>query len=65
MHVAVDVREEGLVSGAQVVEPGLTIGREYEAVLRALAIAGEADIAVDALPGQRVAFGVAERALLW
>ena len=61
---AVDMVEEVEVAGAQVVETGFTIGREGEAVLRALAVAGEQRGAFAALAGERVALGIAERSLL-
>jgi hypothetical protein len=51
------VGEEGLVAGAEVVEAGLAVRREDEAVLRALAVAGEADGALAAVAGEGVALG--------
>ena len=56
VHRWIDVREEGLVACAQVVQPGLAIRRREEAVFRALAVAREADRAVTAILRQRVAF---------
>ena len=47
----IDVVEERLVAGAQVVQPGLAVGRRDEAVLRALAVAGEANVALAAVAG--------------
>ena len=49
--------EEGLVAGAEVVEPGLAVGGEGEPVLRALAVAREAHVAVAAVRRQGVALG--------
>ena len=46
LHVGIDVPEEVLVAGAQVVEAVLSIGRAEEPVARALAVAGEADLAI-------------------
>ena len=57
--------EEGLVPGAQVVEPGLTVGRLDEAVLGAAAVAGEPDVARAAVGGQGVALVEPEAALLF
>ncbi len=41
LHRRSDVSKEGLVAGAQVVEPVLAVGCLDEAVARALAVAGE------------------------
>src|SRR4051794_5713502 len=46
LHVRVDVVEEALVGGAEVVEALFAGGGADEAVLGALAVAGEADLAV-------------------
>jgi hypothetical protein len=48
------VVDEGLVAGAEVVEARLAVGRGDEAVLGAAAMAGEADIALEAVARQRV-----------
>ena len=40
-HAPVGVREEDLQPGAEPVEAGLAVGREQQAVLGALAVAGE------------------------
>ena len=54
-HGSGDVPEEGLVAGAQVVQPGLAVGVVVEAVLGAAAVAGEAHVALPAEARQRVA----------
>ncbi len=56
--------EERLVAGAQVIQPGLAIGRECEPVARALAVAGETHLTLPTVPRQRVALGLAEGSLL-
>ena len=63
-HESVDVGEEGLVARAEVVEAGVAVGCEGEAVLGALAVACEPHVALAAVAGQGVALGVAERTLL-
>ena len=50
-HRLADVVEEQFEAGAQVVEAGVAVGRRREAVLRTSAVAGEAQIAVQAVPG--------------
>ena len=60
----VRVGEERLEPGAEPVEAGLAVGREQEAVLGALAVAGEEVLAGAAEGGQRVLLGLPERALL-
>ena len=59
-HRLVDVMEEGQVSVAKVVEPGLTVGGPDEAVLGAAAVAGEAHVALPALAGELVALVISE-----
>src|SRR5262252_561441 len=54
-HRRVDVVEEVLVAGAEVVEARLAVGRLHEAVLRAAAVAGEADVALETVARQRLA----------
>ncbi len=63
-HRGRDVVEERLVAGAQVVEPGLAVGRRREAVLGAATVAREADVALEAVARQRVALVQPELALL-
>ena len=60
LHCGVDVPEEFLVGGAEVVESPLAVGCPGEAVLWALPIAGESHFAVAAVLWQPVALGVAE-----
>jgi hypothetical protein len=45
------VVEELLEAGTEVVEAGLAVGGLDEPVLRALPVAGEPDVAVQAVPG--------------
>ncbi len=59
-HVGIDVGEEGFVGGAEVVEAGVAVGGEDEAVLGAFAVAGEADFAVTAVFWEGVGFVVAK-----
>ncbi len=63
-HRSLRVREERLEPGAEPVEAGLTVGREQQAVLWALAVAGEEVLARAAEGGQRLLLGLPERALL-
>src|SRR5213078_478549 len=63
-HRPVDVVEKRLVAGAEVVEAGVAVGRLDEAVLRAAAVAGEAHVALEAEPRQRVALVEPEPLLL-
>lgn len=63
-HEAVDVGEEGLVPRTQVVQPGLPARCEGEAVLRALAVTGEANGAFLAVLGKRAALRITEGPLL-
>src|SRR5580765_8493908 len=51
-------------AGAQVVEPGVAVGGGDEAVLRAAAVAGEADVAVEAVLRERVPLVEPELALM-
>ena len=60
----IDVVEEPLVAGAEVVESRFAVGRESEAMLGTLAVAGEANFALATILGQRITFGVAELHLL-
>ena len=60
----VDVVEERLEAGAEVVEAGIAVGRSDEAVLGAAAVAGEADVAVEAELRQGVALVEPELPLL-
>ncbi len=54
LHRPVDVHEEGLVAGAEVVELGVPILGDENAVLRTRAVADETSLAVAALFGQRM-----------
>lgn len=63
-HRPVDVMEERLVAGTEVVQAGFAIGRGGETVRGAPAVAGEPDVAAAAVAGQRVTLGVAEGLLL-
>jgi hypothetical protein len=60
----VDVVEEVLIARAEVVEPRLALRCRDEAVLRATAVAGEADVAVEAVLRQRLALVESELPLL-
>ena len=62
-HRPLRVREERLEPGAEPVEAGLTVGRQQDAVLGALAVAGEEVVAGAAEGGQCLFFGPPERAL--
>ena len=64
LHAPVGVREEVLQPLAQVVQTRLAVGREQDAVLGALAVAGEQELALAAVARQRVALRLAERPLL-
>jgi len=55
--------EEVLVSGAEVVEAVLAVGRGYEAIAWAAAMTGEPDLTVPAILRECVAFCVSERSL--
>src|SRR5690606_38605790 len=59
-HRTVDVVEERLEAGAQVVEARFTVRSGVEAVLGAAAVAGEADVAVEAVSRQGVVLVLAE-----
>ncbi len=63
-HRPVDVVEERLEAGAQVVEAGIAVRRRDEPVLRAAAVARETHVALEAVLRQRVAFVEPELALL-
>jgi len=63
-HRLADVAEEVLVAGAQVMLAGLTVGGGGEPVLGAASLAGEPDVAVQAVPGQGVVLVLPELALL-
>ena len=56
--------EERLEPGAEPVEAGLAVGRQQDAVLGALAVAGEEVLAGAAEGGQRLLLGAPEGALL-
>ena len=58
------VGEERLEPGAEPVQAGLAVGRQQDAVLGALAVAGEEVLAGAAEGGQRLLLGPAEGALL-
>ena len=60
LHRGVDVFEEFLVGWAQVVEAPFAVRRPGEAMLGALAVAGETNTAIAAILWQAVALGVAE-----
>lgn len=60
LHCRVDVPEEFLVAGAEIVEPPFAVGRPGESVLGALAVASEADTAISAVLRERIALGVSE-----
>jgi len=62
-HGTVNMREEGLVPRAEVVESRFAIRRDRDTVLGATAVADEAYFAVAALLGERVAFGLPKRLL--
>src|SRR3954468_22999766 len=63
-HRAVDMMEERLEARAEIVQARVTGGRLDEAVFRAAAVAGETDVAVEAVLGQRVSLGLTELNLL-
>ena len=63
-HRPVDVVEERLEAWTQVVQAGFPVRRRDEAVLRATAVAGEADVALEAVPRQGVALVEPELPLL-
>src|SRR3990172_5461448 len=63
-HVWIDVLEESLVPRAEIVQAGLAFGSPNEAVLGALSIAGESDLAFTAIARQRVEFVLPELVLL-
>ena len=47
LHRLVNVAEEGLIAGTQIVEPGLAFRRGDEAILGTATVAREADVAPD------------------
>ena len=59
-HRSADAVEEGLIARAEVVEAFLTVRGRDEAVFGALAVAGEADLALQAVVRERVGLGPAE-----
>jgi hypothetical protein len=63
-HVGVDVFEEELVACAEVIQSGLAVGGQDEAMLGALAVAGKAHVALTAIARQGVAFVEAKAVLL-
>ena len=63
LHVGIDVFEEQLVAGTQIIEPPLTVRRSCESVLRAFAVAGEPHFALPAIARQGVALVLSEPAL--
>src|SRR6516162_8387471 len=64
-HRGPDMAEERLVTGTQVVQARLTVGRAGEPVHGTAAVAGETHVAPAAEPGKGIAFGRAERYLTW
>src|SRR5215475_14225563 len=64
LHGAIDMTEEGLVSGTEVVQALFAVRREQEAIARTLAITGESHFAFPAIPWKAVTFGIAKIALL-
>ena len=64
LHREIDVVEERLEPGAQVVQPRLTIRRHDEAILRTFAVTGEAHVAFPAVTRQRIPLVLAEFELL-
>src|SRR5262249_2603148 len=64
LHVRVDVAKERLVARAQVIQSFFAIRGTREAMLRTLAVAGEAHVALAAVSRQRSVFGLTEVALL-
>ena len=63
-HRTVDMVEEGLVSGAEIVETLRAVRGGDEPVLWALAVAGEADIAIKTIPRKASALLLSEEPLL-
>src|SRR5919202_2670508 len=59
-HRPVDMGEEGLEPGAQIVQAGLAVGCVEYAVLGAAAVADEANFTLTAVARQRLALGEAE-----
>lgn len=64
LHVGIDVLEKQLVSRAEIIQAFLPIRRTEEAVLRALTVAGKANLAFAAVFWERIPFILAELALL-
>lgn len=63
-HVRVDMTEEHLIAGAQIVQAGFAVGRFGEPMFGALAIAGEPDVAFAAVTREGRFLGFAEGTLL-
>src|SRR3954447_8811259 len=63
-HRAVDMVEERLEPRAQIVQAGVAGRRLDEAILRAAPVAGETDVALEAVLGQRVSLPLTELNLL-
>ena len=63
-HRKINMVEEQLETGTQVIKPRIAVGGHEEAVLRALAVAGKAHVAFAAEIRQRVALVQAELQLL-
>ena len=64
LHRGVDMVEEELVAGTQVVEPGLASRGRDEPVTRALTVAGEQNVTIPTILGQAVQLVLPERPLL-
>ena len=62
-HGAPDVPEEGLISGTEIVQAGFALGRELETISGTLPITGESYVALPAIAGKGVAFGISKGAL--
>jgi hypothetical protein len=52
LHVGVNVAEEALVPRAEVIQSGLAVGSQDEAMLGALAVAGKPDVTFAAITRQ-------------
>jgi hypothetical protein len=63
VHGRCDVAEIGLVAGAEVVEPGLTVRAPDKAIFRALAVAREPELTAHTLAWQRRLFFTNQRFL--
>jgi hypothetical protein len=65
LHWPVHMVEESLVSGAEVVQTRVAVGRLDEPVLRAFAVTRKAHVTLAAIAGQRVALVVPKFSLLF